>query len=112
MGRTATNRLPNGLTAAAVSPMISVSTAPATLPYRALAHQCRDGLGARMCRHRMSAAARTGEWPVVYLEMSQGNVQVGRLSEPIMWRRFWMRHALDVGGHFTRTHCLSSSVQV
>ena len=42
------------------------------------AHQCRDGLGARMRRHRMSTAARTGEWPAVYSEMSQGNAQVGR----------------------------------
>ena len=44
------------------------------------AHQCRDGLGARMRRHRMSATARAGEWPAVYLEMSQGSAQVGRYS--------------------------------
>src|SRR5215467_3817831 len=44
------------------------------------AHQCRDGLGARMRRHRMSTAATTAEWPAVYSEMSQGNAQVGRYS--------------------------------
>jgi hypothetical protein len=43
------------------------------------AHQCRDGLGARMSRHRMSAATRS-RMPAVYWEMSQGNAQVGRYS--------------------------------
>jgi len=44
------------------------------------AHQCRHGLGARMSRHRLSAATRLRESPAVYWEMSQGNARVGRYS--------------------------------
>jgi hypothetical protein len=57
------------------------------------AHQCRDGLGARMRRHRMSATARSIESPAVYSEMSQGSAQVGRYSLPMLIKSLSDRRA-------------------